>query len=83
MTSIDFYQRLSQILDNFKNRSSDEDQTKLNLVKLNEDAKAAGLDLSIDSNILDSIREEVQDSEYYDDNDDESYDSYDESYDED
>ena len=79
MTNIDFYKKLSEILENFKSRSFNEATAVKEITALNVAAKAAKLELEADISILEGIKNEIADEEYYDD---ESYDSYEESYDE-
>lgn len=79
MTSIEFYTKLSAILEQYKHHSIKKVEAIALIGALNAAAKTANLELEADVKALDGLRDEVVDEDYY--YDDDSYDSYDESYD--
>ena len=82
MTSIEFYTKLSAILEQYKHHSVKKVEAVALIGALNAEAKKSSLELEADVKALEGLRDEVIDEDYYYDDDsyDESYDSYDESY---
>lgn len=78
MTSIEFYTKLSKIMDDYKFHNIKKVEAVALIGALNSAAKTANLELEADVKALDNLRDEVIDEDYY--YDDDSYDSYDESY---
>jgi hypothetical protein len=75
MTSIEFYTKLSKIMNDYKFRNMKKVEAVALIGALNSAAKTNNLDLEADVKALDNLRDEVIDEDYYDN------DSYDESYD--
>lgn len=82
MTSIEFYTKLSAILEQYKHHSIKKVEAVALIGALNSAAKTANLELEADVKALDGLRDEVIDEDYYHDEDsyEESYDSYEDDY---
>ena len=77
MTSVEFYKKLSDIMEHYKAGVYNEAKANKEIVSLNAAAKDSKLELEADPKLLEGIKNEIEDEdEYYDD----SYDSYEDSY---